>query len=489
MKSQWQKQCIRWLLVSVVATWSASQLSAQPAAGSGDQVNGPSGDIYSTESSAEALRGKGLEIEYADLFAWQQKFSGLVHVTYQIRVGAFKLHTSSGLALLVKSTAPRASPAGRRSDGDDRGMQAPGGMGYGGGSSEPPQLGLVLLCSASIFNAEIEPDVAKMRSSLNDKIVTHHIAVGDLYPPHQNSENSTSLLVDRTGFSSLTNENGLCLLTLEGTPTRALRAEPIDLNIGKLQSIPKYALYDCSGSSPVPEVIESLGVGKPGQIALSDDGFVGMMLEGKGQAFLAQKRALLMGYAGLLKLQALPTDPFSNEPVQQSLFGNPFGSTQMESSGSTNPFDDSSLQSRSNNNPFDDRSEDMFGDSDPFGSGTAQAQPDPFAADPAASIGHDPFAPAPRTPESQQNPLQAASPEALVRALTLFKQASDTEAREAAKQQIATFLEHQFDAQRSIRRSQIAQLKTRLDQLEASERDKQKQRDEILAARLKQLVE
>jgi hypothetical protein len=78
--------------------------------------------------------------------------------------------------------------------------------------------------------------------------------------------------------------------------------------------------------------------------------------------------------------------------------------------------------------------------------------------------------------------------DALVLALTAYKQSKDNATKEAAASQLKQILRDQFDSLRAIRRAEIEDLRTRLDRLESDEKSKTNRRDEVIDQRFQQLV-
>jgi hypothetical protein len=146
--------------------------------------------------------------------------------------------------------------------------------------------------------------------------------------------------------------------------------------------------------------------------------------------------------------------------------------------------------------------DDPFGDSGPAVAVNDKRNSDPFAADVAAKSNKksnsDLFAAdvAKKSPSSSKRNADPNSAidnrsidDALVLALTAYKQSKDKASKEAAASQLKQILRDQFDSLRAVRRAEIDDLRNRLDQLESDEKSKSNRRDEVINERLQQLLD
>ncbi|MEQ1827320.1 MAG: hypothetical protein ABL921_15290 [Pirellula sp.] len=322
----------------------------------------------------------------------------------------------------------------KKSVSDDKmGGMAMGGMAMGGmGGSLRAEYGI--LAAKELIRPELRPEITKLVETLNPNEVNYRLIISDL-PPTANML-LPSVVLD--GKVDSVEKNGVGLMRLSILNGVVIETEPADLDITSPLVSKESVNYEWVGKSLVPIDIKD---NKVGAIAVSSMGGAGIFVSRKGKIELVSGQELFTTYVELLQNQRRESDPFAS--------GN-------------------QITLNENGNASDD----------------------PFRSDPAPSNpNHARRLPMKAGLGTQSTSEKSVTDDALVRALTSYKQSKDKASRETSSQLLRQVLGDQFDAQRSVRRAEIAELRTRLDQLEAEEMGKSKRRNEIIDERFKQLVQ
>ena len=436
MRVNWMRTSVFALTLGVLSWSLPSQLQAQPGGISGLGEGG--GTAGGAEGSGPRGGMSGPSPEYLRLQKeFREKFKGLVHVTHEIRVGNVKALSQSGLALLIKKSAPELSMGGMGSmggisSGDGYGGTGMGGMG-GGYTVEYEIIG-----AKELLLPELRPELAELVRTLDAKQVVSRYVIRDLV----SDTKIRSAFVNYAGLPDVVEKNGVSLLSLSLHNGTILTTDDADLDINQVASKGQ-DIYDVPANSFVPAISE---VAKIGTAVVAANGGIGIAITRNGKVETLSGRELFNAYVDLLllkKKQQAEKDPFGSVPT-----------------------------------------DDPFGNSGPAVAANDKRNSDPFAADVAAKSSSS----SKRNADSDFDIEKRSIDDALVLALTAYKQSKDKASKEAAASQLKQILRDQFDSLRAIRRAEIDDLRSRLDQLESDESSKTNRRDEIIAERYKRLV-
>ncbi len=435
MRMNWMRTSVFGLTLGVLSWTLPLQLHAQPGSSSG---LGGEGDVGGEGGfGTGGMSGPSTEYLRAQK-EFREKFKGIVHVTHEIRVGNIKAHSQAGLALLIKKSAPDAEIMGGM--GGMGGIGGSMGMGMGG-------MGGVYLVEYEIVGAkellrpELRPELAELVQNLDSKQVSSRYVIRDLVLDAK----MQSAFVNYVGQPDIVEKNGVSLLRLAMQNGTILSTKEADLDIQKQVETKEQEIYEAPAKSYVPAITREA---KIGTAVVAANGGIGIAITRNGKVETLSGRALFDAYVDLLLLQK----------KQQS---------------EEYPFRGSAS------------ADDPFGGSGPAVAVNDKSNSDPFAADVAT-----------KSPSSSKSMADSdyaidkrSIDDALVLALTAYKQSKDNATKEAAASQLKQILHDQFDSLRAIRRAEIEDLRARLDQLESDEKSKTNRRDEVVGERFKLLVQ
>jgi hypothetical protein len=303
------------------------------------------------------------------------------------------------------------------------------GMGIGG-------MGGVYLVEYEIVGAkellrpELRPELAELVQNLDSKQVSSRYVIRDLVLDAK----MQSAFVNYVGQPDVVEKNGVSLLRLAMQNGTILSTKEADLDIQNQVETKEQEIYEAPAKTYVPAITKEA---KIGTAVVAANGGIGIAITRNGKVVTLSGRALFDAYVDLLLLQK---------------------KQQM--------------------------ADDPFGGSGPAVAVNDKSNSDPFAADVAA-----------KSPSSSKSMADSdyaidkrSIDDALVLALTAYKQSKDNATKEAAASQLKQILRDQFDSLRAIRRAEIEDLRTRLDRLESDEKSKTNRRDEVIDQRFQQLV-
>lgn len=224
-----------------------------------------------------------------------------------------------------------------------------------------------------------------------------------------------------------------------------LSAKEADLDIQNQVETKEQEIYEAPAKSYVPTITKEA---KIGSVLVSANGGVGIAITRNGKIETLSGRELFHAYVDLLLLKK-----------KQQMEDDPFGG------------------SASADGPF--------GDSGPAVAVNDKSNSDPFAADVASKSPSSSKLNASSDSASEKRSID----DALVLALTAYKQSKDKASKEAAASQLKQILRDQFDSFRAVRRAEIEDLRRRLDQLESDDKIKTNRRDEVIDQRFQQLIQ
>ncbi len=419
MKMIWMRTSAFALTLGVLCWSLPTLLQAQPSGSSGPGAGGGSEEGY---GALGVMSGPSRETLKAQK-DFREKFRGIVHVTHEIRVGNIKAHSQSGLALLIKKSAPEMGMG----SGDGYGGMGPvGGMGMGAYLVEYEIVG-----AKELLRPELRPELAELVQTLDSKQVSSRYVIRDLV----SDAKMQSAFVNYVGKPDVVEKNGVSLLRLAMQNGTILSTKEADLDIQNQDETKEQEIYESPAKSYVPTITKEA---KIGSVLVSANGGVGIAITHNGKVETLSGRELFNAYVDLLLLQK-KQQPSSDDP---------------------------------------------FGNSEPAVAVNDKSNSDPFAAD-VASKSPSSF----KLNASSDSAIEKRSiDDALVLALTAYKQSKDKASKEAAASQLKQILRDQFDSLRAVRRSEIEDFRRRLDQLESDEKIKTNRRDEVIDQRFQQLV-
>lgn len=462
MRMNWMRRSVIALTLGVLSWSLPSQLQAQPGGSSG--LGEGAGTAGGAEGSGSRGGMSGSSPEYLRAQKeFREKFKGVVHVTHEIRVGSIKAHSQSGLALLIKKSAPELSMGGMGSMGAMGGGEGYGGMGMGG-MGGGYKVEYEIIGAKELLLPELRPELAELVRTLDAKQVVSRYVIRDLV----SDTKMRSAFVNYAGLPDVVEKNGICLLSLSLHNGTILTTDDADLDINQVASKGQ-DIYDVPANSFVPVISE---VAKIGTAVVAANGGIGIAITRNGKVETLSGRELFNAYVDLLllmKKQQAEKDPFGSVPTDD-----PFGN-----SGPAVAAND-----KRNSDPFGSDKSAKWTLSKPPQSSVALLSSDPFAADVAAKSSSS----SKRNADSDFDIEKRSIDDTLVLALTAYKQSKDKASKEAAASQLKQILRDQFDSLRAIRRSEIEDLRTRLDRLESDEKSKTDRRDEVIDQRFQQLV-
>lgn len=438
MRMNWMRTSVFALTLGVLSWSQSSQLQAQPGGSSG--LGGYGGVAGGEEGSGPGGGMSGPSPEYLRAQKeFREKFKGIVHVTHEIRVGNVKALSQSGLALLIKKSAPELRMGGMGSMGGVSSGDGYGGMGMGmGGMGGGYTVEYEIIGAKELLLPELRPELAELVRTLDAKQVVSRYVIRDLV----SDTKMRSAFVNYAGLPDVVEKNGVSLLSLSLHNGTILTTDDADLDINQISSKGQ-DIYDVPANSFVPAISE---VAKIGTVVVAANGGIGIAITRNGKVETLSGRELFNAYVDLLllkKKQQAEKDPFGSVPTDD-----PFGNSELAIAAND------------------------------------KRNSDPFAADVAAKSSSS----SKRNADSDFDIEKRSIDDALVLALTAYKQSKDKASKEAAASQLKQILRDQFDSLRAIRRAEIDDLRSRLDQLESDESSKTNRRDEIIAERFKRLV-
>ena len=467
MRLNWMRTSVFAMTLGVLSWTLPLQLQAQPGGSSGPGGGGDPAGGEGGFGSGGGMSGPSTEYLRAQK-EFRERFKGIVHVTHEIRVGNIKAHSQAGLALLNKKSAPDAEMMG--SMGGGMGM----GMGMGG-------MGGVYLVEYEIVGAkellrpELRPELAELVQNLDSKQVSSRYVIRDLV----SDAKMQSAFVNYVGQPDVVEKNGVSLLRLAMQNGTILVTKEADLDIQNQVTTKEQEIYESPAKSYVPAITKEA---KIGSAVVSANGGIGIAITRNGKVETLSGRELFNAYVDLLLLQK-KQQPSSDDP-----FSNSEPAVAVNDKSNSDPFAaDVAAKSNDNSNsdPFGSEKSMKWSLSKPPQSSVALPSSDLFAADVAK-----------KSPSSSN--LKADSDfdiekrsidDALVLALTAYKQSKDNASKEAAASQLKQILRDQFDSLRAVRRAEIDDLRRRLDRLESDEKIKTNRRDEVIDERFQQLIQ
>lgn len=454
MRMNWMRRSVIALTLGVLSWSLPSQLQAQPGGSSG--LGEGAGTAGGAEGSGSRGGMSGPSPEYLRAQKeFREKFKGVVHVTHEIRVGSIKAHSQSGLALLIKKSAPELSMGEMGSMGAMGGGEGYGGMGMGG-MGGGYKVEYEIIGAKELLLPELRPELAELVRTLDAKQVVSRYVIRDLV----SDTKMRSAFVNYAGLPDVVEKNGISLLSLSLHSGTILTTDDADLDINQVASKGQ-DIYDVPANSFVPVISE---VARIGTAVVAANGGIGIAITRNGKVETLSGRELFNAYVDLLLLQK----------KQKNSSDDPFGN-----SGPAVAAND-----KRNSDPFGSDKSAKWTLSKPPQSSVALLSSDPFAADVAAKSSSS----SKRNADSDFDIEKRSIDDALVLALTAYKQSKDTASKEAAASQLKQILRDQFDSLRAIRRSEIEDLRTRLERLESDEKSKTDRRDEVIDQRFQQLV-
>jgi hypothetical protein len=319
-------------------------------------------------------------------------------------------------------------------------VQDSGGMGYGDTGQIKRVVEYGLLAAKELLRPELPPQIAKLVQTLDATQVSYSYEVRDLVGT---SKMAYTNIVYK-GREEIVDSNGICLLKMTLNDGPLLVTEVAELDILNPINTAKLEYYDVIGKKLEPTATQEA---KIGSVLVSANGGVGIAITRNGKIETLSGRELFNAYVDLLllkKKQQMPEDPFGSAP-----------------------------------------GEDPFGDSEPAVAVNDKRNSDPFAADVAKKSPSS----SKRNADSDSDIEKRSIDDALVLALTAYKQSKDKASKEAAASQLKQILRDQFDSLRAVRRAEIEDLRTRLDRLESDEKSKTNRRDEVIDQRFQQLIQ
>ncbi|MFN7894019.1 MAG: hypothetical protein ACK5OC_27275 [Pirellula sp.] len=432
MRMNWMRTSAFALTLGVLFWGQPTLLQAQPGGSSGPGVGGGTVGGEGGFGSGGGMSGPSTEYLRAQK-EFREKFKGIVHVTHEIRVGNVKAHSQAGLALLIKKSAPEMEMMG--------GM---GGMGYGG--MGPGGMGGYLaeyeiVGAKELLSPELRPELAELVRTLDSQQVSSRYVIRDLV----SDAKTQSAFVNHIGKPDVVEKNGASLLGLAMQNGAILSAKEADLDIQNQVETKEQEIYEAPAKSYVPTITKEA---KIGSVLVSANGGVGIAITRNGKIETLSGRELFHAYVDLLLLKK-----------KQQMEDDPFGG------------------SASADGPF--------GDSGPAVAVNDKSNSDPFAADVASKSPSSSKLNASSDSASEKRSID----DALVLALTAYKQSKDKASKEAAASQLKQILRDQFDSFRAVRRAEIEDLRRRLDQLESDDKIKTNRRDEVIDQRFQQLIQ
>jgi hypothetical protein len=403
-----------------------SQLALIQAQPGGGEASGID-DLFSTNDSPKRKTPIDAETSRAQQ-VFREKFKGIVHVTHEIRVGNIKAHSQAGLALLIKKSSPEMGEMGMGGMGME-GARGPGGMGMGGmGGGYLVEYEIV--GAKELLRPELRPELAELVQTLDSKQVSSRYVIRDLVTDAK----MQSAFVNYVGKPDVVEKNGVSLLGLAMQNGTILSTKEADLDIQNQLEAKEQEIYEAPAKSYVPAITKEATIGSA---VVSGNGGIGIAITRNGKVETLSGRELFNAYVDLLLLKK-----------KQQMEDDPFGG-----SGPAVAINDK-RKSKSN-------AADVASKSPPSSKSIADSD---FAAD------------------------NRSIDDALVLALTAYKQSKDKASKEAATLQLKQILRDQFDSLRAVRRAEMEDLRTRLDRLESDEKIKTNRRDEVIDERFKQLL-
>ncbi len=426
MKMNWMRTSVFALTLGVLSWSQPSLLQAQPGGGSGlgAGVGGEGGYGVGGGMSGPSRESLTAQKDF------RERFKGIVHVTHEIRVGNIKAHSQAGLALLIKKSAPDAEMMGSMG----------GGMGMGMGGMGGYLVEYEIVGAKELLRPELRPELAELVRTLDSKQVSSRYVIRDLVTDAK----MQSAFVNYVGKPVVVEKNGISLLGLAMQNGTILSTKEADLDIQNLVETKEQEIYEAPAKSYVPTITKEA---KTGSVLVSANGGVGIAITRNGKIETLSGRELFNAYVDLLllkKKQQMEDDPFGGSASADDPFGG---------SGPAVAINDK-RNSKSN-------AVDVASKSPPSSKSIADSD---FAND------------------------KRSIDDALVLALTAYKQSKDKASEEAAASQLKQILRDQFDSLRAVRRAEIDDLRRRLDQLESDEKIKTNRRDEVIDQRFQQLV-